>query len=61
MALVLTVLGLILVLEGIPWFLSPRRCKTLLLTLAEIDDAPLRLAGLAAMLLGLLLVYLVRG
>lgn len=61
MELLLTVLGLALVLEGAPWFLAPRRCKTLLLALAEIGDTPLRLAGLAAMLLGLLLVYLVRG
>lgn len=61
MELLLTVLGLILVLEGMPWFLSPRRCKAMLLAMAEIGDRPLRIAGLAAMLLGLLLVYAVRG
>lgn len=61
MELLLTVLGLVLVLEGAPWFLSPRRCKALLLALAEVGDMPLRLAGLTAMLLGLILVYLVRG
>jgi len=61
MELLLTVLGLILVVEGIPWFLSPRRFKVLLLSLVEIGDGPLRLGGLLAMLLGVLLVYLGRG
>ena len=61
MELLLTVVGLLLVIEGIPWFLSPRRFKALLASLAGADEVWLRLAGLVAMLLGLLLVYLARG
>lgn len=60
MELLLTVVGLLLVIEGIPWFLSPRRFKALLAAVAETGDVFLRLAGLVAMLLGLLLVYLAR-
>lgn len=60
MELLLTVVGLLLVIEGIPWFLSPRRFKALLVSIAEASDVFLRLIGLGAMLLGLLLVYLAR-
>lgn len=58
MELLLTVVGLLLVVEGIPWFLSPRRFKALLASIAETDEFILRVAGLVAMLFGLLLVYL---
>lgn len=58
MELFLTVAGLLLVIEGIPWFLSPRRFKALLESVAEADEVFLRLAGFVAMLIGLLLVYL---
>ncbi len=60
MELLLTVLGLLLVIEGIPWFLSPRRFKAMLASIIEADDIFLRLGGLVAMLFGLLLVYLAR-
>ena len=60
MGLFLTVAGLLLVIEGIPWFLSPRHYKALLATVAEADEVFLRLAGFVAMLIGLLLVYLSR-
>lgn len=58
MELLLTVVGLMLVIEGIPWFLSPCRFKTLLMSVIEASDVFLRLIGLGAMLLGLFLVYL---
>lgn len=53
-----TLLGLVLVIEGVPWFLSPRGVKSLLRQLAGIPDSWLRLGGLAAMLGGLLVVWL---
>lgn len=58
MELLLTVVGLLLVIEGIPWFLSPRRFKALLLSVVEADDVFLRFGGFVAMFLGLLLVFL---
>jgi len=57
MDFLLTALGLVLVLEGIPWFLSPRGTKELLRQVKEIADPALRWFGLAAMGTGLLLVY----
>ncbi len=56
----LTVFGLLLVIEGIPWFLCPRGFRNLLAVLSRSGEASLRLFGLSAMLLGLLLVYLGR-
>ncbi len=61
MKLWLTILGVVLVVEGIPWFLSPRRVRTLLVELASFPDGILRALGLAAMAAGLLVVWLARG
>jgi uncharacterized protein YjeT (DUF2065 family) len=55
------VIGVVMIVEGIPWFLSPGGYKRLLLQLLPVSDAVLRLLGLAFMLTGLLLVYFVRG
>ena len=57
----LVVLGVVMVVEGIPWFLSPGGYKRMLLQLLPVPDRILRLFGLGCMLGGLLLVYLVRG
>lgn len=57
----LLTLGLLLVIEGIPWFLSPRKTREALLQLSTLPDAPLRVVGLFCMLVGLGLVYLVGG
>lgn len=54
------VLGVVLIVEGIPWFLSPRRTKRMLSELFQINDHSLRGLGLACMLAGLLLVYLAK-
>lgn len=56
----LVVLGVVMVLEGIPWFLSPSGYKRIFLQLLPLKDAVLRLLGLSCMLGGLLLVYLAR-
>ncbi len=54
------VLSVVLIIEGIPWFLSPRGTKRMLIELSRMDDSFLRVIGLAFMLTGLLLVYLVK-
>lgn len=56
-----TILGVVLVMEGIPWFLSPQRVRTLLGELARLPDQFLRALGLAAMVAGLVVVWLARG
>jgi hypothetical protein len=55
------VLGVVLIVEGVPWFLSPRGTKRMLSELLRMNDHSLRGIGLFFMLIGLLLVYLVRG
>jgi hypothetical protein len=56
----LVVIGVVMIVEGIPWFLSPGGYKRLLLQLLPMNDGLLRLVGLASMLGGLFLVYLVK-
>lgn len=58
MEFLLTVLGVVLVVEGIPWFLSPPGAKKMSRQILLLPDRLLRLAGFAAMLIGLLLVRL---
>jgi uncharacterized protein YjeT (DUF2065 family) len=52
-------LSLMLVIEGIIPFLYPGRWRQLVATLADIDNASLRLMGLGSMIAGLILLYLV--
>ncbi|NBC22738.1 MAG: DUF2065 family protein [Gammaproteobacteria bacterium] len=51
---------LVLVIEGIVPFLYPRRWRHMALSLAEVDDRTMRLAGLTSMVAGTVLLYLVR-
>ncbi len=53
-------LCLVLVIEGIVPFLYPRRWRSLAMSLAEIDDRTMRIAGLVSMVLGTLLLYLIK-
>jgi uncharacterized protein len=52
--------ALYLVLEGLMPFLNPRGMKGALRKLADLPDGVLRAAGLASMVAGALLLYLVR-
>lgn len=56
----LCVLGLVMVIEGMPYFVSPPKMKQFLSQLLDIPDSSLRVMGLFIMLLGLFLVYLGR-
>lgn len=57
----LTAIGLVLILEGVPYFAAPERMRRMVTQIAELPDAFLRRAGFILMFLGLLLVYVVRG
>ncbi|MBD3647576.1 MAG: DUF2065 family protein [Pseudomonadales bacterium] len=52
-------LCLVLVIEGIIPFLYPRRWKEMVFMLAGVDDLTMRLVGLASMVLGTVLLYLI--
>ncbi len=54
----LCVLGLVFIVEGVPYFLSPAKMKQFLAQIHEVSDDTLRIMGLVAMLLGSFIVYL---
>jgi uncharacterized protein YjeT (DUF2065 family) len=56
----LTVIGLILVLEGLPYFAFPKVFKKWIVKVLELSEGSLRIYGLVSMLVGLLLVFLAR-
>lgn len=50
---------LMLVLEGILPFVAPQRWRKMIEYAAETDDRSMRLIGLACMLVGVVLLYLI--
>ena len=54
----LTALALVLVLEGIMPFINPAGLRKMIILVAQMDDAALRVVGLTSMLSGVLLLYL---
>lgn len=56
----LPALALVLVIEGMLPFLSPRSWREAMSQAAQLPDNVLRFLGLASMLVGLFLLYLVR-
>jgi len=57
---VLCVLGMILIIEGLPYFAFPQHIKSWLKQVMDTPEHLLRIFGFAAMALGLGLVYLGR-
>ncbi|MBI5048685.1 MAG: DUF2065 domain-containing protein [Deltaproteobacteria bacterium] len=56
----LSVLGLVLVIEGLPYFAFPVKIKKWALSLQEMPERTLRILGFVSIITGLLLVYLGR-
>ena len=54
-------LALVMVLEGLIPFVSPRGYKSMVQQMAAMPEPTLRNVGLVLMLAGLLFLYLVRG
>ncbi|WP_417669859.1 DUF2065 domain-containing protein [Roseibium sp.] len=54
-------LGLVLALEGTLYALAPGGMKSMMRAALETPDQTLRTAGLVALVLGVLLVWFVRG
>lgn len=52
-------IALVMVLEGVMPFLNPGGMKKMMTAISEISDSHLRMAGLASMVAGLILLYLV--
>jgi hypothetical protein len=56
----LCVLGLIFIIEGLPYFVFPEKLKTYLGKIIAMPDSTLRFLGISAMIAGLVLLYLGR-
>ena len=54
-------IGLVLVIEGLVWAISPRFGRSHLEADTETPESSLRLAGTLAVTAGVLLVWLIRG
>ncbi|MBB3048521.1 hypothetical protein FHR99_002795 [Litorivivens lipolytica] len=53
-------LSLVMVIEGLMPFISPRRWREVILNVAQSNDRQIRIIGLLSMLSGLALLYWVR-
>ena len=58
MKLLFCLIGLVLVVEGLPYFAFPGKMKRWMSTIQEIPDSYLRTMGLLAMGFGVLIAYL---
>ena len=56
----LCVVGLVMFIEGLPYFAFPDKMKGWIVKVLELPDGALRRFGFALMLIGLFLVYLGR-
>jgi len=53
----LCVLGMVFIIEGIPYFAFPHKVKSYIMKLQEMPDSVLRVLGLSAIITGLILIY----
>lgn len=58
MKLLFCSLGLVLVIEGLPYFAFPDKMKIWMKKVQEIPDSHLRAIGFVAMCMGLVMAYL---
>lgn len=56
----LCVIGMVMIVEGLPYFAFPEKIKSWILRVSEMPEGTLRRFGLFLMLAGLGLVYLGR-
>jgi len=56
----LCVIGMVMIIEGLPYFAFPDKMKIWVQRIFEMPDPSLRKMGLVLMVIGLLLVYMGR-
>ena len=56
----LCVLGLIFIIEGLPYFIFPEKLKLYLAKIITMPDSTLRFLGITAMIVGLIILYIGR-
>ena len=57
MGFFLTVIGMVMIIEGIPYFGFPEKMKKFVAAMLTLPDRQLRVFGFILMLIGLALVY----
>ena len=55
------VIGMVMIVEGLPYFAFPGKMKQMVQVITGLDDANLRKFGLGLMLAGLVIVYFSMG
>ncbi len=58
MKLLITVIGMVMVLEGLPYFAFPEKMQEYMKKMLEMQPAQLRIMGTVSVLLGLFLCFL---
>ncbi len=53
----LCVLGMVFIIEGLPYFLFPEKLKFYMLKIMELSPGTLRFLGLLAIIAGLIFIY----
>jgi uncharacterized protein YjeT (DUF2065 family) len=53
----LCVLGMVFIIEGLPYFIFPEKLKIYMFKITEVPAATLRFLGVSAMIAGLILLY----
>ncbi len=56
-----SVIGMVMIVEGLPYFVSPAKMKEVVKTIINLKDAHLRKFGFVLMLAGLCIVYFAMG
>lgn len=56
----LCVIGMVFIIEGLPYFAFPDKVKIYLVKIQEIPDSKLRIFGFFIIVIGLILIYLGR-
>ena len=54
----LVVVGMVMIIEGLPYFAFPQRMKAWILKVLELPEKSLRTFGFVLMLVGLVMVYI---
>ncbi len=60
MELFLCVIGMVMVVEGLPYFSFPEKMKDLMRIMGQKDDTTLRIMGAALTILGLAIIFFAR-
>ncbi len=61
MEFLILLIGMVMIVEGIPYFAFPEKMKRILAEIQKMEPERLRIMGLISISIGLLICYLVRG